>query len=54
MAKALTKSQIAAGIAEKVGLSKKQAVQSLEVLGDWHTRTPRTPSRFPAWANSCS
>ena len=34
MAKALAKSQIAAAIAEKVGLSKKQAVQSLEVIAE--------------------
>ena len=32
MAKALSKSQIAATLAEKVGLTKKQAVQTLEVL----------------------
>jgi DNA-binding protein HU-beta len=32
MAKALSKSQIAAIIAGKVGLTKKQAVQTLEVL----------------------
>ncbi len=32
MAKALSKSQIAATIAEQVGLSKKQAVQTLEAL----------------------
>jgi DNA-binding protein HU-beta len=32
MAKTLSKSQIAATIAEKVGLSKKQAVQTLEAL----------------------
>ena len=32
MAKALTKSQIAATIAEKVGLTKKQAVEILEAL----------------------
>ena len=32
MAKALTKSQIAATISEKVGISKKQAVDSLEAL----------------------
>jgi DNA-binding protein HU-beta len=32
MAKALTKSQIAASIAETVGLTKKQAVQTLEAL----------------------
>jgi DNA-binding protein HU-beta len=32
MAKALTKSQIAASLAEAVGLTKKQAVQSIEAL----------------------
>jgi DNA-binding protein HU-beta len=32
MARALSKSQIAAAIAEKVGLTKKQAVQTLEVV----------------------
>ncbi len=32
MAKALTKSQIVASLAETVGLSKKQAVQTLEAL----------------------
>jgi DNA-binding protein HU-beta len=32
MAKALTKSQIASSIAETVGLTKKQAVQTLEAL----------------------
>jgi DNA-binding protein HU-beta len=32
MAKALSKSQIAATVAEKVGITKKQAVQSLEAL----------------------
>ena len=32
MAKALTKSQIAAEIAGKVGIAKKQAVQSLDFL----------------------
>ena len=32
MAKALSKSQIAASLAETVGLTKKQAVQSLEAL----------------------
>ena len=32
MAKALSKSQIAASIAETVGLTKKQAVQTLEAL----------------------
>ncbi len=32
MAKALTKSQIAASLAESVGITKKQAVQSMEAL----------------------
>ena len=32
MAKALSKSQIAASLAETVGLTKKQAVQSMEAL----------------------
>ena len=32
MAKALTKSQIAASIAESVGITKKQAVQTVEAL----------------------
>lgn len=32
MAKALTKSQIAASLAETVGLTKKQAVETLEAL----------------------
>ena len=32
MAKALSKSQIAASLAETVGLTKKQAVQTLEAL----------------------
>ena len=32
MARALTKSQIAASLAESVGLTKKQAVQSIEAL----------------------
>ncbi len=32
MAKALTKSQIAASVAESVGITKKQAVQTVEAL----------------------
>jgi DNA-binding protein HU-beta len=32
MAKALSKSQIAATVAEKVGIAKKQAVETLEAL----------------------
>ena len=38
MAKALSKSQIAATVAEKVGITKKQAVQSLETLVELHPR----------------
>ena len=34
MAKALTKSQIAASVAETVGITKKQAVQSLDTLAE--------------------
>jgi DNA-binding protein HU-beta len=34
MAKALSKSQIAATIAEKVGVTKKQAVQTLDLIAD--------------------
>lgn len=34
MAKALTKSQTVATIAEKVGITKKQAAQTLDVLAD--------------------
>ena len=34
MAKAMSKSQIAATVAEKVGITKKQAVQSLDLLAE--------------------
>jgi DNA-binding protein HU-beta len=34
MAKALSKSQVAATIAEKVGVTKKQAVQALDTIAD--------------------
>ncbi len=34
MAKALTKSQIAANVAEQVGVTKKQAVQTLDLLAE--------------------
>jgi DNA-binding protein HU-beta len=34
MAKALTKSQIAASLAEQVGTTKKQAVQALDVIAE--------------------
>jgi DNA-binding protein HU-beta len=34
MAKALTKSQIAATVAEQVGITKKQAVQALDLVAE--------------------
>jgi len=34
MAKAMSKSQIAATVAEKVGITKKQAVQTLDLVAD--------------------
>ncbi len=34
MAKAMSKSQIAATIADKVGISKKHAVQALDIVAD--------------------
>ncbi|HEY5915494.1 MAG TPA: HU family DNA-binding protein [Verrucomicrobiae bacterium] len=34
MAKAMSKSQIAATVAEKVGISKKQAVQALDTVAE--------------------
>ncbi len=34
MAKALSKSQVAASLAEKVGISKKQAVQTLDAFAE--------------------
>jgi len=34
MAKAMSKSQIAAAVAEKVGISKKQAVQALDTVAE--------------------
>ena len=47
MAKALTKSQIAAAIAEKVGLTKKQAVQALEVLGELAYKNAKNSFTLP-------
>jgi DNA-binding protein HU-beta len=47
MAKPLTKSQIAADIAEKVGLSKKQAVQTLEVLAELAYKNAKNSFTFP-------
>ncbi len=34
MAKAMTKSQIAATVADKIGISKKQAVQALDLVAE--------------------
>ena len=47
MAKALSKSQIAATIAEKVGLTKKQAVQSLEALVELAYKTAKNSFTIP-------
>jgi DNA-binding protein HU-beta len=47
MAKALTKSQIAAEIADKVGLSKKEAVQTLEVLAGLAYKNAKNSFTFP-------
>ena len=50
MAKALTKSQIAAEIAEKNSITKKQSVEILEQLAALVTNTPRihSPSQVSA------
>ena len=47
MAKALTKSQIAAAVAEKVGISKKQAVQTLEVVVDLAYKNAKNSFTIP-------
>ena len=52
MAKALSKSQIAAEIAEKNGLTKKQAVEILESICDLAYNRPRTLSPCPGSASS--
>jgi len=39
----LTKSQIAAAVAEAVGITKKQGVATIEAIVAWRIRTPRTP-----------
>jgi DNA-binding protein HU-beta len=47
MAKAITKSQIVAEIADKVGLSKKEAAQSLEVLAELAYKNAKNSFTFP-------
>jgi DNA-binding protein HU-beta len=47
MAKSLSKSQIAATIAEKVGISKKQAVQTLEALVDLAYKNAKNSFTLP-------
>ena len=47
MAKALTKSQIAAAVAEKAEISKKQAVAVLEVLAELSYKNAKNTFTFP-------
>jgi DNA-binding protein HU-beta len=47
MAKALSKSQIAATLAEKVGISKKQAVQTIEALADMAYKNAKNSFTLP-------
>jgi DNA-binding protein HU-beta len=47
MAKPLTKSQIAAALAEKVGMSKKQGVQTLEVLAQLAYKNAKNTFTLP-------
>ena len=47
MAKALSKSQIAATLAEKVGLTKKQAVQTLEVVAELAYKNAKNSFTLP-------
>jgi DNA-binding protein HU-beta len=47
MAKAMTKSQIVAEIADKVGLSKQEAAQSLEVLAELAYKNAKNSFTFP-------
>jgi hypothetical protein len=52
--KSMTKSEIATQLAEKVGISKKQATQFLQAQAELAyglTATPRTCSRSPASAS---
>jgi DNA-binding protein HU-beta len=47
MAKPLTKSQIAAQIADKVGLSKKQGVQVLDLLAELSYKNAKNTFTLP-------
>ena len=47
MAKALSKSQIAAAVAEKVGITKKQAVETLEALVDLAYKNAKNSFTIP-------
>jgi len=47
MAKALSKSQIAAAVAEKIGLTKKQGAQVLELLAELAYKNAKNTFTFP-------
>jgi DNA-binding protein HU-beta len=47
MAKALSKSQIAAAIADKVGITKKQAVETLDLLASLAYKNARNTFTLP-------
>jgi DNA-binding protein HU-beta len=47
MAKPLTKSQIAATVADKVGVSKKQAAETLEVLAELAYKNAKNTFTLP-------
>ena len=47
MAKALSKSQIAAAVADKAGITKKQAVQILEIVTDLAYKNAKNSFTLP-------
>lgn len=47
MAKALSKSQIAAALADKVGITKKQAVLALDTLAEMSYKNAKNGFTFP-------
>jgi len=47
MAKALSKSQIAAALSEKVGITKKQAVLALDTLAEMSYKNAKNGFTFP-------
>jgi DNA-binding protein HU-beta len=47
MAKALSKSQIAASLAETVGITKKQAIQALEVIAQLAYKNAKNSFTLP-------